>query len=285
MDSRQDYELAKQELDELIHEGFFGQDVLKLVKIRNNMDNEGFLLKILEDYLKENEEDTFGKERINNYAKIFLILYKEAFIIKPQETIDVMSNFWNGMKDNNVGENTSNYTEFIRINQEYKNTLHYMSKKDFITNSEKKKVGGELTNVYAKGVEFIAKIFTICIALINISNKQKYDIDYIDELTIYKKSLLFRKLSKGRYDEIIDSINRDIRNAEAHLNLKYIPSEGVFAYKKKKGNKKINVNIRAEDMILNIHPKINWCVQAFVYSGVVFTLICYRNEKKINQIT
>ncbi|KEI00113.1 hypothetical protein [Clostridium botulinum] len=62
-------------------------------------------------------------------------------------------------------------------------------------------------------------------------------------LPYYKKSLLFRKLSKGRYDEIIDSINRDIRNAEAHLNLKYIPSEGVF------------------------------------------TLICYRKEKKIDQIT
>ncbi|KGM92954.1 hypothetical protein FDC62_05070 [Clostridium botulinum] len=104
-------------------------------------------------------------------------------------------------------------------------------------------------------------------------------------LPYYKKSLLFRKLSKGRYDEIIDSINRDIRNAEAHLNLKYIPSEGVFTYKKKKGNKKINVNIRAQDMILNIHPKINWCIQAFVYSGVVFTLICYRKEKKIDQIT
>ncbi|KEH95898.1 hypothetical protein Z968_11780 [Clostridium novyi A str. 4552] len=278
MNKKQEYELAKKELDELVHEGFLGKDILSLIKMRDEMDNASFLSKILWDYLQESDENIVGKEQINKYGKIFLILYKEAFIVNPQETVDVIANFWNGLKDNNIGENTSNYTEFIRINQEYKNTLYYMSKKDFITSSEKKKVAGELTNVYAKGVEFIAKIFTISIALINISNKQKYDIDNIDELTIYKKSLLFRKLSKGRYDIIIESINRDIRNAEAHLNLKYIPSQCIFTYKKKKGNKKINVNIRAEDMILNIHPKINWCIQAFVYSGVVFTLICYKGQ-------
>jgi hypothetical protein len=91
---------------------------------------------------------------------------------------------------------------------------------------------------------------------------------------LWKKSKKFKELSSGKYDEILHSIDRDIRNAEAHLNLIFIPDRGAFKYKVKSGKKYKTKEISSEKFILNKYMKIGWISQGFIYSALL-TIIAH----------
>lgn len=273
------------ELDELSLEGYFGKEANGLVERRDTLDTVDFLVECLDVWIQDKEQ--YGKEKVKELILIFFELYASALQIHGQEAIDVLTCFWKGTPDNSGTESLSSYMEFAHINTEFKIILSDIRKKPKATFSDKKRLATSVITAYSKGVELIGKILTPCILLEEIEQGQEFNIMKIYNLTLHNKILLFQRLSKGRYDKLINSINRSIRNGDAHLNIHFVPSEDGYLFKMKRGNKIITEKISTITMLTEVYPQPGWVVQAFIYSSVLLILSQSLKEmykEKISQI-
>ncbi len=270
-----DFLQAVNELDDLSLEGYFGEEVKGLVQRRDNLDTTDYLVECLDNWIKDKEQ--FGKDKVKELMLIFFELYTNALKIEGQKAIDVLTCFWKGTSDNPGIECTSSYMEFARINAELSLILSEIQRKSNTAISDKKKIATAVITAYSKGVELIGKILISCILLEKIEQGQELKIMEIYDLTLYKKINLFQKLSNGRYDKLVNSINRSIRNADAHLNTYFVPSRSEFVFKIKKHNKIITEKLDVLTMLMEVYPQPGWIVQAFVYSSML--LIISNNSK------
>ena len=273
------------ELDELSLEGYFGKESKELVERRDTLDTVDFLVECIDGWIQDKEQ--YGKEKVKELILIFFELYTSVLQIHGQKAIDVLTCFWKGTPDNSGTESLSSYMEFLRINTEFKIILSNIQNKPNVTISDKKRLATSVITAYSKGVELIGKILTPCILLEEIEQGQESNIMKIYNLTLYKKILLFQQLSKGKYDKLVNSINRSIRNADAHLNIRFVPSEDGYLFKVKRDNKIITEKISAVTMLTEVYPQPGWVVQAFIFSSVLLILSISSKEiykEKINQI-
>lgn len=270
-----DFLQAVNELDDLSLEGYFGKDVKGLVERRDTLNTTDYLVECLDNWIKDKEQ--FGKGKVKELMLIFFELYTNALKINGQKTIDVLTCFWKGTLDNPGIECMSSYMEFARINTELKLIFSEIQGKSNTAISDKKKMATAVITAYSKGVELIGKILISCILLEKLEQGQELKIMEIYNLTLYKKINLFQKLSNGRYGKLVNSINRSIRNADAHLNTYFVPSRSEFVFKVKKHNKIIIEKFDVPTMLMEVYPLPGWVVQAFVYSSM---LLIISNDSK-----
>jgi hypothetical protein len=271
-----DFLEAARESDALCLEGFFGESAKELTLKRDFLEQKVFFSACIDDWLAD--EDQFGKDEVKKLIFLFIQLYSEAIHTSGQKAIDVLSSFMTGLQENPETECLSSFTEFLRLHVETKNVLKQTQITKTNTLADRKRLGGSISNTYSKGVELISKIFTICITLMELANGESPDQLKIYNLFLWRKAKRFKELSGGKYDEILNSIDRDIRNAEAHLNLVFLPDRGVFKYKVKSGKKYKSKEISSEKFILNKYLKIGWVLQGFIYSALL-TVIAYLDQE------
>nr|WP_199202555.1 hypothetical protein [Listeria seeligeri] len=130
--------------------------------------------------------------------------------------------------------------------------------------------GMEVVNTYAKGVEFIGKIFSTLNILAEIVNQNDYDIYKIWQETVYQKIEHFNKVTDNKYILFSNTINRKIRNGESHLSLRVNVQKSVVEVKIPRKTKITKKEIPWEDFIKNDFVKIGWMIQGFVYSQILF---------------
>lgn len=262
-----DFINACNELDEMALEGFFGEDVLLATEKREDTERNQFLYETLLLWT-DGVEQTKDQE-VKEYIKIFFRLYLDAYLISKQEAIDIMSAFWYGTTSNPELECMSSYTELSRLFTETKNLLAVTK---FEKVSEKKQVASSLANTYSKGVEFIGKTLTICIILQKLIHKENYNFYKIYNLTIHKKIEAFKSYDSVSGSKILSYVNKNLRNADSHLSLSFNPANNQYFLKKKNNGKIIIDKIPIETMVSDLVPGVGAYIQAFVYSGVLFTL-------------
>jgi len=266
-----DYKEAAKGIDELSLEGFFGESAKELTLSRDILGQAEFFSACLDDWIVD--ENQYGKDEVKQLIIIFMKLYTESIAEGGQKAIDAITSFIRGSAENPETECLSSFTEFIRLHVETKKLMRYPANNQTVPSlSEKKRLGSSLSNTYSKGVELISKILNACIMLLEISKGIQPNELAIYNLFLWKKIKRFKELSDKKYGNIISSIDRDIRNAEAHLNLQFITEKGVFKYKVKDGKRIKSKEISAEDFILKKYPKIGWVAQGFIYSSVLLIL-------------
>ena len=276
---------AAQEIDSLNLEGYFGEEARYLTAKRDSMDLSDFFVECIDGWIKDTNQ--YGKESVKGLILVFLKLYTEAIQAGGQTAIDVLSGFLRGFPENPETECLSSFTEFVRSNIETKALIQQLKNKRHISIGDKKGLGNSLLETYRKGVELIGKILTSCILLKQIANGETIEPMKIYTKSIGKKTEQFLDLSKGKYDILIDAIDRDIRNAEAHLDIRFHPGRVTFHLKVKQGNKIKTKEISADQMMVKIFPKVGWIVQAFTYSSMLLVLCGMeptKFKKVINQI-
>lgn len=261
----QEFYVIADELDELTAEGYFGEDIKSLVEKRDSMSTPQYLYEIIKDWSLETNQ--FNKLRVKELILIFLELYKEAFSTDQQKTINIINAAFYGLYDNPELEYMSSYEDFVLSFTETK-TINNSSPK--IT--ELKRYGDSIAKTYSKGVELVNKTLVTCIVLNKITKKETYDYFKIYNLTLHKKIKEFTKDQNNKYEDLIAIVNRDIRNAEAHLNLRFDPKLAEYTYKKSIGGKVVIERISVETMIKKYLVGVGIYCQAFMYSGVLFTL-------------
>ena len=270
-----DFLEAVNESDALSLEGFFGESAKELTLNREFLEQIDFYSACIDDWLSY--ENQYGKDEVKKLIFLFIKLNSEAILASGQEAIDALSSFMTGLPENPETECLSSFTEFLRLHVETKNVLLQIQETKTNTIADRKRLGGSMSNAYSKGVELISKIFSVCITLMELAHGESPNQLETYNMFLWRKTKRFKELSSGKYDEILNSIDRDIRNAEAHLNLIFVPDRGVFKYKVKSGKKYRSKEISAEKFILNKYPKIGWVSQGFIYSALL-TIIAHLDE-------
>ena len=263
------FEAAK-DIDGLTIEGFFGDSAKELSLNREVLGQAKFYSACMEDWLKDTNQ--YGKAEVKKLIFIFLKLYAVSIQAGGQKAIDSITCFLIGNPENPETESLSSFTEFLRYHVEAKNFINGIKGKINVSLSEKKRLCGALSVAYSKGVELISKILNTCISLLEIANCIATNESKTFNLPLWKKIKRFKELSNDQFYEIILSIDRDIRNADAHLNLWFSTEKGVFKYKVKDGKRLKMKEISAEKFILDKYPKIGWVAQGFVYSSILLIL-------------
>ena len=272
---------AAQEIDSLNLEGYFGEEARYLTVKRDSMDLSDFIVECIDGWIKDTNQ--YGKESVKGLILVFLKLYTEAIQAGGQIAIDVLSGFFIGFPENPETECLSSFTEFVRSNVETRSLTQQLKNKRHISIGDKKRLGNSILETYRKGVELIGKILTSCILLKQIANGETIEPMKIYTKSIGKKTEQFLDLSKGKYDILIDAIDRDIRNAEAHLDIRFHPGRVTFHLKVKQGNKIKTKEISADQMMVMIFPKVRWIVQAFTYSSMLLVL-CGTGPTKFKKV-
>ncbi len=280
-----DFKEAAREIDELCLEGFFGGCAKNLTLNKDNIDQAQFFSTCLDDWVADKNQ--YGKNEVKQLILVFMKIYTQSIETGGQKAIDAITSFMRGSTKNPEIECLSSFTEYIRLNVETKKLMRMPNNQSAPSSSEKKRLGAAMSNTYSKGVELISKILNACIILFEISKGTQPNELEIYNLFLWKKIQLFKKLSNRKYNGIITFIDRDIRNAEAHLNLRFIPEREVFKYKVRDGKRIKNKEISAENFILHKYPSIGWVVQGFIYSASLLILARLDSnlyKSKIHQI-
>lgn len=270
---------ASNELDELTADGYFGEEIKLLVNKRDSIQTGEYLFEILKSWYEDTNQ--FNKVRVKELILIFLNLYIESYKVGRQESIDIMTAFFMGTIENPEIECMSAYTELSIL---FTNVKHMIETIDSSKIADKKRFANAISNTYSKGVEFIGKTLTTCIVLKKITNKEPYNYYKIYNLTIFDKVEEFTKDKKSEHKDLISIINRNLRNSEAHLSLRFNTKDNEYLLKKK-SNGKIKIDrIPADIMIKELYIGIGLYTQAFIYSGILFTLAHDNKELFIESV-
>ncbi|MGG3926885.1 hypothetical protein ABET51_12880 [Metabacillus fastidiosus] len=276
-----EFMMAAEELDELALEGYYGEEIKNLVINRDSISVNEHLYDSLKIWI--DDETQYGKEIVKEFILIFFQLYLDAYRVGGQEAINTITKFWMGTKENPELECTSSYSEFSRLFVETKLILNEMPKSNIKLYQLKKSISS-ITGTYSKGVEFIGKVLTTCIVLKKITLKETYNYYKIYNMKLYDKINLFNSDNNPNHQRLTDIINRNLRNAEAHLSLTYDFKNNHFLLKKKSNGKIVNDIITINKMIMELLPSVGWFAQAFIYSGILFVLGHDDKTKFINSI-
>lgn len=259
---------AGNELDELSLEGFYGEDIKRLVENRETQDRNEHLYDSLKLWI--DDKNQYGKENVKEYILTFFNLYLDAYKVAGQEAVDVLTAFWQGTIDNPELEFFSSYTEFSRLFTETKQLLNELHTNKKL--SHKKRVIASLIGSYSKGVEFSGKVLTTCIVLEKIAKGETYNYYKISNLTIFEKVDLFTSSNNPDYQNLVNLIKRNVRNSEAHLSYTYDYNKNIYLLKKRDQGKLKHEKISFETMLTQYFLGIGAFTQGFVYSGVLFVL-------------
>lgn len=265
-----DFQEATREIDELCLEGFFGESAKNLTLNKDIINQAQFFSTCLDDLVADKNQ--YGKNEVKQLILVFMRLYAQSIEAGGQKAIDAITSFMRGSTENPEIECLSSFAEYIRLHVETKKLMCMPNNQSTPSSSEKKRLGAALSNTYSKGVELISKILNACIILLEISKGTQPDELKIYNLFLWKKIQLFKRLSDGKYNKIITFIDRDIRNAEAHLNLRFVPEREVFKYKVRDGKRIKNKEISVKEFILHKYPSNGWVVQGFIYSASLLIL-------------
>lgn len=277
------YELAQQELDELIDSDFFGEDVKNLTHKFDDMENYKYFAENLDLWIEDKNQ--YGKDEVKSFIILFSKVIKQAFESDQKETSKQLINFFRGSEDGIHEEKISSYSEILISHKTYLDEIKRLDGQN-ISIGDKKRIAQLLLDAYCKGFEFISKIFNLVIILNCISEGKKIDFPKINKMSMFEKCNTIAK-SKSGIKSITLKLNRHLRNATAHLNITYNTKQNKYICKRLKNGKWIKEDIDIKDMILNIYPQNGWIIQGFIYSITLY-LIWLENKdtyrKYINKI-
>nr|DAZ26033.1 MAG TPA: hypothetical protein [Caudoviricetes sp.] len=272
MSEFQQFYEAIEELDLLTKEGFFGESAKKLIEKRDNMKITDFLYECSVDTFS-NPHSNYGIKNIIDIMFMLLELYIEAIKATSTETVDnILAAFLKGTKEHPELECISSYIEYSSYHVEFKNLSSKLTKQTSTTVSEKRRLANSILSSYSKGVEFIGKSFAYLLALEEVIHNQPCDLYKNLSLTTYQKTNKFLKLSDGKYKMLTTVIDRDIRNADSHLNAHYSVKEQCYIIKKNKNSRMRIYKLPLEKMLFEVYPKIGWFVQGYLNACALLVL-------------
>jgi len=252
---------AVEELDSLIESGFFGEDARKLVEDRGNYDNVDYFIRVLTEW--HEDKNQVNKHKSYEYISIIFNLYTQAVKENPEESVKLISNFKLGPEDNTAMEFATAYTEYARVFNDTK-LLAKEVNTDPQNLAKRLRYTKSISVAYMNGIEYISKTLNLLICLEKIVKKEQYDFYSINKMTLHNKILLFN--SENKYDILLEMIDRELRNAEAHATINYVDKTKSYKIKYREGGeikeKNIPFTVLFEKLIL-----VGNYVQSIEYAG------------------
>ncbi|MBG9455979.1 hypothetical protein ABE61_18520 [Lysinibacillus sphaericus] len=266
---------AADELDLVVLDGHFGEEAKRLVEIRDDYDVVDYLYKILTDW--HEDKNQFQKDKVYQYMFIIFNLFLKAIEENSKESVELISNFKLGRKDNTAMEFMTAYSEYAKVFNDIK-LLYKEMNADPNNISKKLRYTKSMSVAYANGVEYISKTLNLLICLEMIINKKKYNFYNINKMKLYEKISILNK--NNQYDLLLEMIDRNLRNAEAHTTINYVLKTDSYKIKSRANGKIVEENVPLSNMFEK-YILVGCYVQAFEFAGYLTTIGLNDREKFI----
>ena len=268
---------AADELDLLVSEGYFGEETRLLLEDRDNYEDEDYLIRILTEW--HEDKNQANKNKTYEYTLIIFNLYVQAIKENQGESLELISSFKLGAKGNTAMEFMTSYTEYLRVINDSK----YLAKElnaDRQNLSKKIRYAKSISVAYSNGIEYISKTLNLLICLEKIVNKESYNFNEINKMALFEKLNLFN--SSNKYDVLLEMINRNLRNAEAHGTINFVLKTNSYKIKYQKKGKTKEKNISFQFLLEKLIFVGNYA-QSFEFAGQLL-LIGLKDQEKFVKI-
>ncbi|WP_339193952.1 hypothetical protein MKY95_19325 [Paenibacillus sp. FSL P4-0176] len=261
-----DFYEAADELDDLVRDGILGEEAIRNLERRDSLNMEEYLVHIFDHWM--GDKDQIGKDNVKDLIRQFIDFFVEAVQKQPQDTFDILSEYWRGTQDNPELEGMSGYTEAVRFHREAINGIYQIQGQNN-KSSDIKRVAGAYITAYSKWVEYVGQLLFPCIKIALLINEKQINENQIFRMTLNNKIDFFNSETDNKYFALNDLINRTIRNADSHLSIKYSYSKNSLEYKKRSQGKTRVFTVPIAEWITETYPKPGWFVQAFIMSTIL----------------
>lgn len=164
---------AAAELDALIEEGMFGENIANRTRLRGSTERNQYLYDCFLDMFNE---DQYGLKNMIGITFRLLEMYTDSFRVASQETVDILCAFIKGIKDHPELESMSSCTLCMLSFTNHKNISSELTGKVNPTKADITVLANAFLSSYSKGVELIGKIFTHLLTIQEIINKIPHDL-------------------------------------------------------------------------------------------------------------
>ena len=261
-----EFNQAADELDYLVSLGHYGEEAKRLLEDRDNYEDVDYFIRVLTEW--HADKNQYNKIRTYEYISIIFQLYCSAVQANPKESIELIASFKLGLGSNTAMEFMTSYTEYLKVFSDFK-LLGKELTMDPNNIAKKLRYAKSISVAYSNGVEYINQTLNLLICLEKILKNETYKFYSINKMSLFDKLDLFN--SDGKYNTLLEMVDRDIRNAEAHQNISYILKTNSYKIKFKKSGKIKEKNIPL-DLLLEKLILVGNYVQSFEYAGQLLTI-------------
>lgn len=262
-------ENADMMLSKLAKEGFFGEESKKLNRIRNSVDTPTF---IYESALSIINTKYVNNALIYDISRSLLSIYLTAMKSDAQKTVDILAEFIQGTEELPESENFTSYKNYVIEKGKLNNDIKKFSDHN-LSYSEKITLGNSFAENYSSAIELISKLSTTLLRLDYLIAKKSYKFEKFLNMSTASK---LNQLNQSKYNDwtfITNLIDKNIRNAESHLDFSYDPEKKLFIgkYRNPKKNKYVRIQIPFEKFLSAYTANAESIIIGFFLSA----FICY----------
>lgn len=253
-----------EEMDELTKKGYFGDEAKLSSYLRDKIDPTHYLNKVFIDWCKSTGQ--IRKEDVYEIIALLIKLYTEGMKTNPFETIEILGYFINGVpqiKESDIIRPFFNWFKAL--------TLFRKSMLEAHKSGDPSQMMANAIDAYQKGVELVNKILTILICLRNMILGNEFDSARVFNKSLYLKSVEYKEIFDEDYLSILRLIDRDLRNAESHLNLWYSLKQNLIIYIVKVDRvTRCKKHLTPKEFFIGYLPNPSNIIQGFIFSIIIF---------------
>jgi len=265
------------EMDKLTKEGIFGEKPKLYAFLKDKIERNTFFMKVYLDWLKDNKQ--VGKDRVLSIIELLIKLYYDVLKSKPEKVIEILGYFNGGFPEIPESDLAKPlYTWFESLNN-WRDSLPTGNQP-----GSPMQIAQNSITVYQKGIEYCNKILAIFLCLQYENVNQEYNSKKIYKKSLYNKSTEYSEIFEEDYYFIINLIDRDIRNAESHLDLRYdrFRNKIIYLVRKREGTQKKYIPMNK--FMYAYFPNPGHIIQGYIFSLMLFITIGSSHISELNHM-
>lgn len=264
-------ESADRLLRNLSQDGFFGKESKWLNAIRDRVDTTTY---IYESALSIVNTDYGDNKVIYQISNLLLLIYVDAMKIDGQRLKCILVSFIEGTDEVPSSENLTSYKNYIVEKAKLDESIKELSASQSINLADKMTLGNDFAAHYSSAVEFVSKILVSLIQIDSLIGKKDVKLARIEGMSTAEKLNYLRKSKNYDWNFIVNMVNKNVRNAESHLNFSYNPESERFIgkYFHRKRGKYVELSISAEEFIGKTLKGVEAVILGYILSNFMLYL-------------
>jgi len=202
------------EMDELTKQGVFGEQAKMYGFLKDKVDNSTLFYTVLKGWFEDKNQ--IGKQKVFDVISLLLELYFNGLRRDSVKTIEILSYFNEGIPGTPHSDIITPFYNWVTSLFTFKDSLPIGR-----SPGTKQQVIQNIRVLYQNGVEMVNKILLPLLCLKHLIRGDSYDPVEIFNLSLYLKTQRYVQIFEDKYQIVMDLIDRELRNAESHLNLRY----------------------------------------------------------------
>lgn len=254
-------------LDEMVDEGYFGENARALKSNRDNMEYKEHAKEFLNPLIEYDDIQDIGRRLTCRVIITLHYFHVKAIMNDSDKLFDCLKIYL--LDKGGLAANSEIIIDKGLLDKKIQNNIGKI-----LNNIEKRELSNNYIQFYEKCTETCNKNLGNLIDVINIYDKVELK-QSSDRATLNSKIIALKKYNNG-LSGLTDLIDRQLRNCIAHNNIRYNTTTMLF-----ESITDSRLKVKLEDMLMNKIPSILMLNRGFISSIFLIMLAYYSKDEYI----